>query len=244
MPDFGQQKPSAIVLVLANVLPLAGVFFWGWSVSNVVALYWLENVILGFMNVLKMITNNPVVEEIELPELKEGDPEFEARTAEMRAKLGEGIGGGYQLMKLFLVPFFVVHYGGFCAGHGFFVFTLLGGGGMFGGGGAGTPGLEEGVAMFLNKSMLLAAAALFASHLFSFAYNYLGRGEYRRTILPVLMFAPYSRIVVLHLAIIAGAFLTMALQSPVWILVVLVGLKTVVDLKLHLREHRKLSATG
>jgi hypothetical protein len=44
---------------------------------------------------------------------------------------------------------------------------------------------------------------------------------------------------VLHIAILFGAFLTMALGSPVGILLILVLLKTVMDVKLHLRERRK-----
>ena len=49
---------------------------------------------------------------------------------------------------------------------------------------------------------------------------------------------PYSRIVVMHIAIIAGAFLAAAFKSPLPILIVLIALKTVLDIKLHLLEHR------
>jgi hypothetical protein len=48
---------------------------------------------------------------------------------------------------------------------------------------------------------------------------------------------PYARIVVMHIAIIAGAFLTMTLQSPLPLLVVLIGLKIGLDVYLHMKEH-------
>jgi len=43
----------------------------------------------------------------------------------------------------------------------------------------------------------------------------------------------------MHIAILAGGFLTMAIGSPAPLLVVLVVLKTVLDVNLHKREHKK-----
>jgi len=44
---------------------------------------------------------------------------------------------------------------------------------------------------------------------------------------------------VLHIAIIAGGFFVMALGSPVPLLIVIVIGKIMLDIKMHLREHRK-----
>lgn len=43
-----------LALVLANLVPLIGVRFFGWDLLAVVGGYWLENVVVGFYNVLKM----------------------------------------------------------------------------------------------------------------------------------------------------------------------------------------------
>jgi hypothetical protein len=43
---------------------------------------------------------------------------------------------------------------------------------------------------------------------------------------------------VLHLTIILGAFVIGAFGTPIAALVLLVGLKTLIDVGLHLREHR------
>ena len=48
----------------------------------------------------------------------------------------------------------------------------------------------------------------------------------------------------MHVAIIAGGFLTMVFGSPAALLFVLVVLKTIIDVELHLREHRAKSAHG
>jgi hypothetical protein len=80
---------------------------------------------------------------------------------------------------------------------------------------------------------------LVASHLFSFAWNYLYRGELRRAQLSSLMAKPYGRVVVLHIAIILGGIGAMALGSPVWALLVLLAMKIGLDWKAHVKEHSK-----
>lgn len=47
-------RPSYVVLVLANLVPLAGVFLLDWQVFDVLMLYWAENVVIGVINVLRM----------------------------------------------------------------------------------------------------------------------------------------------------------------------------------------------
>ena len=53
---------------------------------------------------------------------------------------------------------------------------------------------------------------------------------------------PYGRVVVLHLTILLGGFAAMLLGSPLWALLLLIGLKIALDLKAHLKEHRPLPA--
>jgi hypothetical protein len=78
--------------------------------------------------------------------------------------------------------------------------------------------------------------ALAASHLWSFFVNYIGRGEYRRSVVLVLMAQPYARIVVLHVAILLGGFVSMAFGSNIGILMLLIIGNTLLDLSLHLRQ--------
>ena len=47
---------SVVALVVANLVPLAGVILLGWEVFPVVFVFWVENVIVGVFNVLKMVT--------------------------------------------------------------------------------------------------------------------------------------------------------------------------------------------
>ncbi len=215
-----------IVLVVANTLPLYGVCFLGWDVFYIVLLYWSENLAVGFYNILKIAT----------------------------AKVKHPI---EHLGKLFLIPFFAVHYGGFMAVHGFFVLA-------FAKASEGTSpevssiGKESWPCFFVFLQLLinvvrhmfsiiptqmkLAILALFISHGVSFVYNYLLKGEYATARPGELMGKPYARVVVLHIAILAGGFLTMVIGSPVALLFVLVIGKIILDIKMHLREHKKAKA--
>lgn len=210
-----RHKLSVAALIAANCVPLLGVLLFGWSTFQIVLLYWFENVVLGVVNVLKMLACSP-------------DPTLVKPQHEMPAE-GENNPLLTHSPKLFFVPFFIVHYGIFCGVHVVFVFALLSGGGPFG---KGDSASDE-----LSLNLLIAALAFTGSHVVSFFANYLGREEYRRTTLPDLMQAPYPRMVVLHVAIVLGAFATIALGSPLFLLLILIVGKTLLDLKLHLREH-------
>ncbi len=206
---------SLAMLVLANLLPLAGVLFFGWSVFQVMALFWLENVIVGAWNLLRMAT-----------QMLRGQP-------------------GMLFGMPFLMAFFTVHYGLFCAIHGLFVMSIFGHDQPIPGGRIDASPLAAFVLMErmieADPTYFWAALGLVASHGVSFLVNFLGRGEWKRVDAGQLMFAPYKRVVILHLTILAGAGAIALLGAPIWGLVVLVIIKTVVDAWSHIRERQSLS---
>jgi hypothetical protein len=217
---LGKFDLSLLALTAANVSPLAGVFFLGWDAATIVLLYWTENLILGFYNILKMVL---------------------VRATPPAAHLG----------KLFDIPFFCLHYGGFCAGHGFFllIFFKLGGGpeALFKGMNSALGPLVF-VQLLINvvrqlwqsrpPGMELPVLCLFASHGVSFVQNFLVRKEYRTLTLDKLMGQPYTRIVLLHVAIIAAGMPVMLLGSPMPLLLILVVLKIGLDIFLHIKSHK------
>jgi len=140
--------------------------------------------------------------------------------------------------KLFVIPFFCVHYGMFTFIHGIFVILLFGGGMRHGG---GFPNAETFWRIAMENHLGWAILGLTASHAISFATNYLGNGEYKRASLQQLMGQPYGRIMVLHIAILGGGFLMLALHSPAAGLLLLVALKIALDLSAHLAERKKFA---
>jgi hypothetical protein len=212
---------SVIALLAANTIPFWGVLFLGWDAFFVVLLYWSENLVIGFYYVLKIVF---------------------AAVPHPIAHLG----------KLFFIPFFTIHYGGFTAVHGLFVLAI------FNKVDENFMGQEKWpfcliflellvnvirhVYSLVPSQMKLAILALFLSHGVSFVYNYLLKREFFSANPGKLMGSPYARVVVMHFAILGGGFFAMALSSPAAILLILVVLKTFLDVNLHLRGHKKAQA--
>ena len=228
------RRVSVVALLIANAIPIVGVLFLGWSLMTILVLYWLENGIVGLWNVPRML-------------LARG-PETVEPAASTRV-LGSGC------HRLLLVPFFAVHYGIFWLGHGFFLMLLpafamfggafdqstfpvapIGGGfppdGIFGG-----PIQGNGFGTVDTRAVVFGGLAMLVSHGVSFFQNYIGRREYGQTTAGKQMVAVYGRVVVLHLTILLGGFAIAALGAPIWVLVILVIGKTLLDLGLHAREH-------
>lgn len=49
--------PSVIFLILVNLVPLAGVFVFGWDVGFLMLIYWIETVVIGLFNIPKILTS-------------------------------------------------------------------------------------------------------------------------------------------------------------------------------------------
>ena len=218
------QKPSLsiIFLTVANLVPLIGVVFLGWDVAAIVLLYWIENLIVGFFNILRMLLVK----------------------VESRSK---------QFQKLFMIPFFCVHFGGFCAVHGFFLLAFFK---------IGSPDevmadtatwmgpfiflqLLYGVVMQLWHSrppgLVWPAVGLFVSHGVSFIKNFINGQQYLTLNIKDIMMRPYKRIMLMHVAIIVGGVLIMKLGAPMGLLCVLIFLKIGLDIWLHVKSHRSAS---
>lgn len=225
---LGSTVLSAIVLVAVNLIPLVGVAFWGWSLMLILVLYWIESGIVGVVNIFKIAKAQG---DAALPITVNGN-RLTVRMAGMSSDFG----------RASLIGFFVMHYGIFWVVHGVFVFLLP----LFASISSVTTDVSDPGFPFRSvdfgplplDALVLSAALLAASHVVSYFTNFLGRGEYLRVTPQAQMFSVYGRVVVLHITIIAGASLVGAFGTPFAALVLLVGLKTLIDLVLHLREHR------
>jgi hypothetical protein len=226
----GALLPSAVVLVAVNVLPLVGVLFWGWSLLLILVLYWVESGIIGVLNIFKIATarGGTGVDEALVEGL--GPP----ATADARRALVRVAGIAAGVTRVALVPFFIFHYGMFWAVHGIFVFLLP----VFASaaGSAAQPGAFGALDL---GALVTATAGLAASHVISFFTNWIGRREYLGVTPQAQMLSVYGRVVVLHVTILGGAALVGLLGTPVAALVLLVVLKTGLDLFFHVREHAR-----
>jgi len=51
--------PTTLAIIGSNLLPLLGVFFWGWDVFLLLNLHWMETAIIGFWMILGMAVAHP-----------------------------------------------------------------------------------------------------------------------------------------------------------------------------------------
>jgi hypothetical protein len=217
---------SAAVLVAVNLIPLIGVAFWGWSLMLILVLYWIESGIVGAINVFKIAR-------------AQGPTTFGVGGSRMSIRM-TGLAAG--LARGGIIGFFILHYGMFWVVHGIFVFLLPLFAGLSTAGESGPGPMDFGPLPL--EGVGLSALGLAVSHGVSFFTNYLGRGEYLHVSPEQQMMSVYGRVVVLHVTILLGAFVVGFFGTPLAALVLLVGLKTLIDLFFHLREHRRAEAVA
>lgn len=184
-----------------NLIPVIGVLLWGWSAGLLMLAYWLENVVIGVFNGARIVAS----------------------------AAANGAAGVATL--IFLLPFYTVHYGMFCAVHGVFVWV------MFGQGLENVSGVPDPFnvpafvgSLFAAEPTLWASVATMVGWQIVLFVIYLYRREYRDTDPMSQMMAPYGRIVVLHLTIIFGGFVVLSLGQPVFAVALLALLKTSLEL--------------
>ena len=141
--------------------------------------------------------------------------------------------------SIFVVPFFTLHFGGFMLGHLLFLGMFLGSGILSG----TSVEVFDGVNIFdiagkmIGKVSLPILGLLFLAHGIGF-FRQAGEDASK----PGFgMGRTYGRVVVMHVSLILGAFIAVALGSPIWFLALLVVLKTAVDVGVFTIMPRKAS---
>ncbi|MEH6807999.1 MAG: DUF6498-containing protein [Hyphomonas oceanitis] len=200
------RDPLAWLSLATDLVPIAAILVFGWGATPLVALYWLENLIIGAYTVLRL-GGAAVVSFINLA------------------------------TALFMIPFFTFHYGMFCYGHGLFIRSFAGGEGN--GGGAAPMDLVA-WALGSGEGMLWFVGLIIVTNAVFFLVDYIGRGEFRRTDPPAEMFAPYGRIVTLHVAIILGAFIAIATDQRLLGVLILIAIRVIFGIVLSLLRRMKL----
>ena len=144
---------------------------------------------------------------------------------------------GSQLQRLsgamFKAGFFTVHYGLFTFIHGSLLFEL------FLKQSLDVQTLEK--LVFSTQGIGLALLGMFLSHGIQF-FNDLLSGVARNTPLDTVMMEPYSRIVILHLVLLASAFLLTLLPNPVIGVILLSAIKIIMDIHNERKIEKKREA--
>jgi hypothetical protein len=96
----------------------------------------------------------------------------------------------------------------------------------------------QGIGFAVGPQAMIVVAALAASHLASFLWNYVIRGECNRIGLVALLVVPVARLWLLSTVMTFALVGADRLAAPVWLLLGLVAVKIAFGLFAHLQEHR------
>ncbi|MDP2717797.1 MAG: DUF6498-containing protein, partial [Candidatus Micrarchaeota archaeon] len=201
-------QPSVWALLGANMVTAIGVVYLGWSPASVLLLFWAESAVIGFYTVLKMLLARQ--ERFDAPDSLAGKMLAGAAFAVVQAS------------RLFLIGFFIVHYGIFMLVHLMFLLFFL---------------VSETDPLGALATVALGGAAYFLSHGYSFVVNFLDQKGAEKAKAKSLMMAPYPRIFLMHFVVFLGAFFGLPALF-------LVAGKTFFDLASHLFEHGWLVGKG
>jgi len=208
---------SAYVLVAANLIPLIGVLFYDWDHVLVLALFWIENLIIGAFNIVKFIVLAFV----------QRAPKHLLLCAFFFFHFGLFCSAHGTLLWNIL-DFEKLDLAQYSLNSDFGVFGLF----------------VEGLAVllgFIDKLapiIYLGITALFLSRLVSFIENFLLSSDLFTIKSGKLMAAPYQQIIVMHAGLMFGALAIDRLGSTVWLLVVIVIFKIMADFSMHRKRHQ------
>ncbi|NIS09510.1 MAG: hypothetical protein GWO07_12265 [Candidatus Dadabacteria bacterium] len=212
----GIKNITALALILANLVPLVGISFFNWQLKPLIFLYWSENLIIGFYNIIKLASirvRKPTMHLKKLITIPIFIFHFGAFCIGHFVLL-LALFGSIEENSLSIAdwPYYSIFFEHL---EQFFKDSDL-----------------------LSNYLIIPFACLFLSHGISTLYNFFFKGEYKDSISIHLMLEPYWRVIFLHIAIIIGAYSVTYFNTPYFLLVFLVFIKIIIDLYLHIKQNK------
>jgi len=175
-----QLSQSDYFMIAANLVPVYGVLFEGWSAQEIFIIYCLETIIIGIFNLIKM----GIVTAIRKTDTWYNGP---SRT---------------QQHGLFFMFFFLIHYGFFVAIQMAIFFSVSG---IIKDGSMNLFSFFYKWPQLLSGNAWFMLAGFIISYGFGMMYNFILPGTYRTISLSMLLFQPYMRIFVQQVTVILGS---------------------------------------
>jgi hypothetical protein len=191
-----------VVNIIANLIPLFGVYWLDWNITLIIFIYYVESIIIVIFNYLKIKNNeNPIPTKVFLNARKVESLE------EVKKLLGSTTLSFYGLALLIYSVFIWIVFIGQ-------LFKNL-------------DDLKK-VGFFLLSTAINILILIF-SYWFEYKVNYIGNQENKRESLGVLFSSPLKRVLILHVTIVLGAFSVNSLDQNYFALYIFVLAKIVLD---------------
>ena len=205
-----------VSLIFANLVTIVLAIFGNWDLATVFFIYWVQSVIIGVFSVFSILSADTAAIRADLQ-----------RPIDERGGTEKVTPGFARFYLCIMAGFFTLHYGLFHLGYFFFIVDSS----LFGTVNIADPGIW------------LACGLFFANHLYShITYRHAGPKDYR--FVNENFFSPYGRIIPMHLTILFGSIIIVALQllgltTTLPVLVLFLLLKTYSDMNAHLIKHER-----
>ncbi len=201
--NMALSKVSTWTLIFSNLAIILFAIIDGLSLLEVLWIYWIQSVIIGIFNFIKILS----LKDFSTEGFRQGNKQVEVTNA---AKISTAI-------------FFLFHYGFFHLIYAVFL-------------GSGLPSLFGGAQSIQPNYLILSAIIFLANYTVEFIYYM--RDREPKPNLGAMMFAPYPRIIPMHLTIIFAGFVgagagIFSIESGLAVIIFFTLLKTVVDVITH-----------
>lgn len=182
---------TKVFFLLANLLPLYGVWFWNWDAKQIFLVYCLESVIVGLMTIGRMTLTGL----------------FGSSSSQTSTNSGSAWVG--------LVLFFIVHYGFFLAiqmGIFFGVSNMIPKA-------RGPFETIQAIPSVMTLQSWMMLLALWAAYMMDMVMNFIIPKKFHETNIYMEMFRPYPRVVVQQFVVIIGSFFLLFGAAKIFIAV-------------------------
>jgi hypothetical protein len=179
------KKPGSLALIiLLNLLPIWGVWQWGWTPFMAFYLFWIETLIIAFFNTIKILFCRG----------DEYDQHLEAskhKYADIHTNFGSHIRQalGYLFVRLFIFFFYLI-----------FIVVFIGF--LTSGPGSGQGVLET--MFFFNKTFNYALLGFVLNQAIDLIFNFILNDEYKKTHPSDFAAIFDGRQVIIHVAVVIG----------------------------------------
>ena len=182
-------------LIIANLIPVIGVWFFNWSAKEVFLVYCLETIIIGLFTLLKLLITGLLV----------------------RPKdVWQNQGSVTKQPFWFFMLFFMLHYGLFVAIQMGMFFAVSGIGDQYK---ITFSNFFSRWPLLLNSEAYIMLGVFIISYGFRLTTDFILSGEYKNASLGYLMFQPYGRIFIQQVTVILGSMFLSFGAGKIFILV-------------------------
>ncbi|MBW3539227.1 MAG: hypothetical protein KY476_03070 [Planctomycetes bacterium] len=217
------KHPSVWEVLAAYAIPVIGILWLGWSAFTLLVLYWLENVLVGVFNVLRMLLARPQYRS--LAEAIAAHPWVLKRYPISSRQWQEARTTPVPTMpshKALVVPLFAGHYSLFLAVHAVLLAWLIEG--------ASPKSWWRDFVSEWSPGVGVAVLMVAVEHAWRFWKEDLQGRTYTRTFPFLAMIYPYRQLLDLHLALFLAGFAIAFFSLPEATALLLIALKAAFDL--------------